>query len=297
MWRLANYDKQMRLGNVAVDNCISQGLPDFYFSLSSSLSLFFFPCFFLSLAQPFYSTPRAPFAPSCSLPLSLPRRRERKDGCSVEEAAVAAEEEEAHTETLICFFHYSPYFPRRRGCCGRCLFSHRSLTSSVTTFRLFLSLLHVLARAFLHASPHPNARLQLCNGFSAPRTAVYFYCNVPLPPIPSSFPRIPTTISALELPSSFYLRFSPATFFPFFFLSFFLLFLLSTTLTLSVVSNFTKGWRRECAPRPSCDGVFFLLLPPAFSSICASSTYNLRFSFFFRPTPLLFLAYTRRVSR
>lgn len=50
MWRLANYDKQMRLGNVAVDNCISQGLPDFYFSLSLPHSLFSsFPVsFFLS---------------------------------------------------------------------------------------------------------------------------------------------------------------------------------------------------------------------------------------------------------
>lgn len=38
----------------------------------------------------------------------------------------AAEEKEAHTETLIRFFRYSPYFPPRRpparGCCGRYFF-------------------------------------------------------------------------------------------------------------------------------------------------------------------------------
>jgi len=69
----------MRLGNAAVDDCSSQGLPDFYFfsrSLSLSLSLFFFPCFFLSLARPFYFAPRVPFAPSFLFIASRPTTQE-----------------------------------------------------------------------------------------------------------------------------------------------------------------------------------------------------------------------------
>lgn len=52
--RLENYDKQMRLGNAAVDDCSSQGLPDFYF-----FSFFLF--LFSLLLSPLLSFSRSVF--------------------------------------------------------------------------------------------------------------------------------------------------------------------------------------------------------------------------------------------
>jgi len=173
--RLANYDKQMRVGNAAVDDCISQGLPDFYFSLFPSplslslslfsLPLFFFPCFFLSPAKLF-----------CAPPLSLARRGEREGDCSsVEEAAVrAAKEEEARTETLICFFRYSPYFPPRR---------HPRMLRLLPSFALSLVPLAVSRPPFSRERfcAHPLARLRFCKRPFSPSNGSLFLlrCSAP----------------------------------------------------------------------------------------------------------------------
>jgi len=290
----------MRVGNAAVDDCISsQGLPDFYFSL--------FPSLFLSWPLSLFSS----FPASFFLPLSFSARLlspcrgggQREGGCSsVEEATVtAAKEEEARTETLICFFRYSPYFPLRRR--RRCRRRPRMLRLLPSFPSLSLSLSLSLTRSRLLAS-HPSlsrARASVsaripsqpgrdsANGLSAPRTALYFYCNLPLPPIPPSFPRAPTAPS-LEF-------FLAALLFRFFFLSPFLL----STLALAVVSNLAKGWQRECAPR-AVARVFFLLPPPARRHHPRpTSTYTISalFSPLFSPfSPALsFLAYTRRAPR
>jgi len=129
----------------------------------------------------------------------------------------------------------------------------RSLARSVG------SLLVLLFRARL-AARIPSPGCDSANGLSAPRTAVYFYCNVPLPPIPPSLPRA-QTLYARSLSLSLFLSLSLEPSREFFLaallsrnvlsilLSFFLPVLLSTTPALTVVSNLAKGWRRECAPR------------------------------------------------
>lgn len=268
----------MRLGNAAVvDDCSSQGLPDFYFfSLSLSSLLLSLASFFLSLGLS--TLPRASlFAPSCSLPPAPPRRREREGGDVVE---AAVEEEEAHTETLICFFRYSPYFPPR---------PPRTAAAPLPSFAALFLLLPLLPfffhclLFFSHAVRIPSPD---CNsaGLSAPRIAVYFYCDVLPPPPPAyppsaPFPASPTSTDARA--RVLFIRVAPA----FFHLSFFLSF--RALLALPVVSNFAKGWRRECAPRPSRGGVFFL--PPLPSTLrLVLLLYPLSFfsrSFFFSFLP------------
>lgn len=178
-----NYDKQMRLGNAAVDNCSSQGLPDFYFffSLFRSSLLLFPASFFLSLGLS--TLPRAsPFAPSCSLPPAPPRRREREGGGVVEAATV--EEEEAHTETLICFFRYSPYFPPRlpRNDRRSAAFFRSSLSSSViTSLRLPL---------FLSRNTHPPRPTATLSAFQPLEQQFIFiamFCPSCSPSIPRPF--------------------------------------------------------------------------------------------------------------
>lgn len=160
-------------------------------------------------------------------------------------AAAPVEEEEAHTETSYLLLSLFPSFPSPTAAANgrRCLLS--PFSSSFTSS---------LARI-----PSPG-----CNsgGLSAPRTAVYFYCDV-LPPPPHSLllapyshlPPFPATSTTAPRARLLFIRVAPA----FFFLSSFLSsFLSAPHLALPVVSNFAKGWRRECAPRPSHGGVFFL---------------------------------------
>lgn len=219
-----------------------------------SLSLFF-----LSLARPFYFAPCVPFAISRSLPLSSLCRREREDEGMMwrrwrRRRRRRWRKKRLAQRLLICFFRYSSHFPSPTAANGRrCLLS--PFSSSFTSS---------LARI-----PSPD-----CNsgGLSAPRTAVYFYCDV-LPPPPPPPPSPARFLSATPtFPRNLNHRCSgSASFYPccprVLFSSFLPSFLSAPRLALPVVSNFAKGWRRECAPRPSHGGVFFLhhlaFLPPS----------------------------------
>lgn len=164
----------MRLGNAAVDNCSNQGLPDFYFFLFLS-SLPLSPLLSFSRSAFLLSPAHRPYAPSCSLPPAPPRAAREREGGSVVEAA-AVEAEEAHTETLICFFRYSPYFPPRPPRTNRrCLLS-RALF-------LLLSLLPFFFHFFFssHAIRIPSPD---CNsaGLSAPRNSSLFLLRCSAPP-------------------------------------------------------------------------------------------------------------------
>lgn len=89
-------------------------------------------------------------------------------------AAAAVEEEEAHTETSYLLLSLFPSFP--------------SPTAAVNGRRCLLSPFSSSFTSSLARIPSPD-----CNsgGLSAPRTAVYFYCDVLSPHTPSSLPLIP----------------------------------------------------------------------------------------------------------
>lgn len=206
--RLANYDKQMRLGNAAVDDCSSQGLPDFYFSLS--LFFFLLASFFLSRSVFHYFAPRAPFAP-CSLPLSPPgKKMEREGGGAVWWRR--RRWKKRLTQRLLFASFVIPLIS---------LPACRTETTAATFFLERVSLFFFCHYFFLfsialHASLRPVATP---TAFSAPRTAVYFYCNVLLPPIlQTALPRDANL--SRRAPVSFYPCCSCA-FFRLFFLSFF----------------------------------------------------------------------------
>lgn len=141
-----------------------------------SLSLpFFFPRFFLSLARPFYSPPRVPvraFLFIASRPTTREGARRRRWRWRKKRL----------TQTLLfASFVYSPYFPPRPPRNDRA--APRALPSFAALFLLLL--LHPFFFHFFlffsHAIRIPSPD---CNsaGLSAPRTAVYFYCDV-LPPL------------------------------------------------------------------------------------------------------------------
>lgn len=244
---LANYDKQMRLGNAAVDDCNSQGLPDFYFSRSLSL-------FFLSLARPFYFTPCVPFAPSCSLPLSsLLCRREREDegrygvhgGGGGGGGGAGGGRRGSHRDFLFASFVIPLIsLPDRRK------------RPSLPSFCSFLFLLLLLSSA----SPRPTATPAVFQPLE--QRFIFIAMFYPLSPLLSITPVIPISRLSpqpqqpplLEL-SGFFLSVLLPRSFLFFSL---LLSFRAPLFALPVVSNFAKGWRRECAPRPSHGGVFFL---------------------------------------
>lgn len=198
------------------------------------------------------------------------------------------EEEEAHTETLICFFRYSPYFPP-------CPPRERPPLPSFAALFLLLSLLPFFFHFFFfsHAIRIPSPD---CNSGPAFQPLEQQFIFIAMfypstPPIAHSFPRNPD-LDRRSCSSSFYPRCSRV-------LSSFLSFFLSVPLALPVVSNFAKGWRRECAPRPSRGGVFFLPPPPLPSStlhfvlLFYPPSFFPRSFFLPRPASFLFPAYTR----
>lgn len=147
---------------------------------------------------------------------------------------------------------------------------------------------------FLSRGTHPLARLQLRRPFSPSNSSLFLLrCSASPPPVypPSApFPASPTSTDARA--RVLFIRVAPA----FFHLSFFLSFFLSALLALPVVSNFTKGWRRECAPRPSRGGVFFL--PPLPSTLrLVLLLYPLSFFsrsfFFFLPSRAVLISHVR----
>lgn len=127
------------------------------------------------------------------------------------------EEEEAHTETLICFFRYSPYFPP---CPPRerpplpCLlsplsffFCHYFPSSSTSFFSLTQ-----------YASPRPTATP--ARPFSPSNSSLFLLrCSTPPPRLsPVPFPATPTSTDARA--RVLFIHVAPA-FFRLFFLSFF----------------------------------------------------------------------------
>lgn len=274
----------MRLGNAAVvDDCSSQGLPDFYFfSLSP---LFFFPSPLSFSRSAFLLCPARP----CSRLLvhCLPphhaggsakaamwwRRRWRKKRL---------------TQRLLFASFVIPliFLPARRERPPRraAAFFRRSLSSSAITSLLLLP----LPSLFLSRGTHPLARLQLRRPFSPSNSSLFLLrCSASpssrLSPV-RSLPRIPD-FDRRSCSSSFYPCCSRVL--SSLLLSFFLSF--RALLALPVVSNFAKGWRRECAPRPSRGGVFFL--PPLPSTLrlvlllYPLSFFSRSFFFFFFTVP------------
>lgn len=194
--RLANYDKQMRLGNAAVDDCSSQGLPDFYFSLSLfrslSTSVLLSPRFFLSLTLSL-----SLLCPACPVRAflfiaSLPTREkegERRRRCGVVWRRRRRRwKKKRLTQRLLFASFVIPLISLPAGRTendGR-----RYLLSRARDLSFLLSPLYfppppspLLYRAACIPSPGCNS-----GGLSAPRTAVYFYCDVLPPPILHSAP-------------------------------------------------------------------------------------------------------------
>lgn len=170
----------------------------------------------------------------------------------------------------------------------RCLLSHHSLSSSTITSLL----LPLLPPLFLSRDTHPLARLQLRGPFSPSNSSLFLLrCSAPSPSslylayrLSAPFPASPTSTDARA--RVLFIRVAPRVLSPLFFLSFFL----PAPLALPVVSNFAKGWRRECAPRPSRGGGFL------FAAACfhpsPPASYSIRFRSFLAPLFSL-LAYAR----
>lgn len=207
------------------------------------------------------------------------------------------EEEEAHTETLICFFRYSPYFPSpfllllaRPANDRRAAFFRRSL-SSATTFRLLpTSLFHLLFSCARRASPRPRLQLRRPAAFQPLEQQFIFIAMFwPLHLFAPHHSSRRLTTARVQEKVSFYPYFALArSFISSFFLS------ARRSLALPVVSNFAKGWQRECAPRPSRNGAVFFLPPPSlFPSASSSFFCYLLFRFFSRPFLLLLAAVSR----
>lgn len=279
-WR--SYDKQMRLGNAAVDNCSSQGLPDFYFfSLSLSLFSSSFPRFFLSLARPFYSPSRLPVRAFLFIASRLTTQEgARRRRCGGGGGGGGRRGSHRDSYLLLSLFSLFPSPPAAND--RRCLLSQLSFFfcyyfPSSSSFSLTL-----------YASPRPTATPLAFQ----PLEQQFIFIASSAPPVLSlspvrSSPRNPD-LNRRSCSSSFYPCCSRV-------LSSFLSFFPSALLALPVVSNFAKGWRRECAPRPSRGGVF-LLPPPPFTLHLALHPLSF-FSRFLPLAPFLSLAYVALRSR
>lgn len=233
---MENYDKQMRLGNTAVDNCSSQGLPDFYFFLSLPLSSL--------LLSPLLSFSRSAFLLSLARPVRAflfvasrpppPRWKEREGGGGGRRRG-------SHRDSYLLLSLF-PLFSSPPAALPS--FAARSPSSSaITSLLLLLPLLPL----FLSRNTHPLARTATPppRPFSPSNSSLFLLrCSAPSPPpLRLSPPPGNPDLDRRSCSSSFYPRCSRVLS-PFlsFFLSVFLSFLLSAPLALPVVSNFAKGW-------------------------------------------------------
>jgi len=194
------------------------------------------------------------------------------------------EEEEAHTETLICFFRYSSYFPPRLPRTTVAAFFRRSLLLLLLPF--FFHFSFSLTR---YASPRPTATLPT---FQPLEQQLIFIAMSPPPsaPIPnlllSPHPR-PRPMLVLEFFLSVLLLRSFVSF-----LSFFLSFLPRRShCPWSVISRRGGDENARLGLRAVVSS-FCGRLPPSF----ASFSYSIRFHsflayFFFRSTPFLFFVH------
>lgn len=266
----------MRLGNAAVDDCSSQGLPDFYFFSLSSL-----------LLSPLLSFSRSAFLLCPARPvrafLFIASRSTKKEGtrrrrCSGGGGGGGRRGSHRDSYLLLSLF---PLFSSPSATNDR-----RCLLSPLSFFFCYYFPSSSTSSSF--SLTHPLARLQLRRPFSPSNSSLFllrmfrpspptYLQSAPCPP----HPRLRPTL-VLEF---FLSALHPRSFVFSFFLSFFLR---RSRCPWSVISRRGGDENARLGLRAVASSP--LPLPPSSYSIRFRSFLTL---FFFRPAPFLFLAYAR----